>query len=136
VCSSDLPASDKPDMKLFWACFIALVATSFVFGVRANTIGELQNSFNLSEAQKGNINGVGMWPFALSIIVFSLIIDRIGYKTTALIAVCCHVVSLILTVRATGYQSLYWGNFLVAVSNGCVEAFINPVVATVFSKNK
>jgi MFS family permease len=122
--------------KLFLACFIALVATSFIFGVRANVIGELQEKFNLSETQKGNINGVGMWPFALSIIFFSLIIDRIGYKTAALIAVGCHVVSLILTVLATGYASLYWGTFLVAVANGVVESFINPVVATVFSKNK
>ncbi len=123
-------------MKLFWACFIALVATSFIFGVRANIIGELQAKFNLSEAQKGNINGVGMWPFALSIIAFSLIIDRIGYKVAALIAIGCHVVSLILTVLATGYESLYWSTFLVAVANGTVEAFINPVVATAFSREK
>ncbi len=128
--------SDKPDMKLFWACFIALVATSFVFGVRANTIGDLQNSFNLSEQEKGAINGAGMWPFALSIIFFSLIIDRIGYKTVALFAIGCHVVSLILTLRANGYQSFYWSTLLVAVANGTVESFINPVVATLFRKEK
>ncbi len=126
----------KPDMKLFWACFIALVATSFVFGVRANTIGDLQNSFNLSEAQKGAINGAGMWPFALSIIFFSLIIDWIGYKTVALFAIACHVVSLVLTLNATGYQSFYWSTLLVAVANGTVESFINPVVATLFPKEK
>ena len=128
--------SGKADMKLFWACFIALVATSFVFGVRANTIGELQNSFNLSESQKGAINGAGMWPFALSIIFFSLIIDRIGYKTVALFAAACHVVSLVLTLRASGYEDFYWSSLLVAVANGTVESFINPVVATIFSKNK
>ncbi len=128
--------ADKPDMKLFWACFIALVATSFVFGVRANTIGDLQNSFNLSEQEKGAINGAGMWPFALSIIFFSLIIDRIGYKTVALFAIGCHVVSLVLTLRASGYQSFYWGTLLVAVANGTVESFINPVVATLFRKDK
>ena len=127
---------DGPDMKLFWACFIALVATSFIFGVRANTIGQLQDSFNLSEAQKGNINGAGMWPFALSIIFFSLVIDKIGYKTVAVFAMICHVVSLILTLRATGYESFYWGTFLVAVANGTVESFINPVIATVFNKQK
>ena len=93
-------------MKLFWACFIALVATSFVFGVRANTIGELQDSFNLSEAQKGNINGAGMWPFALSIIFFSLVIDWIGYKTVALFAIGCHLVSLVLTLNATATSSV------------------------------
>ena len=129
-------AGAKPDMKLFWACFIALVATSFVFGVRANTIGKLQDAFGLSEVEKGNINGAGMWPFALSIIFFSLMIDQIGYKTVALFAVVCHVVSLILTLRATGYQSFYWGTFLTAVANGTVESFINPVVATLFPREK
>ncbi len=128
--------SGKADMKLFWACFIALVATSFVFGVRASTIGELQNSFNLSESQKGAINGAGMWPFALSIIFFSLVIDRIGYKTVALFAAGCHVVSLVLTLRASGFADFYWSSLLIAVANGTVESFINPVVATIFSKNK
>lgn len=129
-------SSGKADMKLFWACFIALVATSFIFGVRANTIGELQDSFNLSEQQKGSINGAGMWPFAISIIFFSLVIDYIGYKTVACFAIGCHTVSLILTLRASGYQDFYWSTLLVAVANGTVESFINPVVATVFNKQK
>lgn len=131
-----LPSSGKADMKLFWACFIALVATSFVFGIRANTIGELQDSFNLSEAQKGLINGASMWPFALSIIFFSLVIDKIGYKTVALFAIVCHIVSLVLTLRASGFNDFYWSSLLVAVANGTVESFINPVVATVFNRQK
>lgn len=128
--------SARPDMKLFWACFIALVATSFVFGVRANTIGLLQDGFNLSENEKGAINGAGMWPFALSIIFFSLVIDWIGYKTVALFAIGCHLVSLWLTLNATGFHSFYWSTLLVAVANGTVESFINPVVATLFNKDK
>ncbi len=123
-------------MKLFWACFIALVATSFVFGVRANVIGELAVKFDLSETQKGTILGVGLWPFAISIIIFSLIIDKIGYKVAAFMAIICHVASLLLTMFATGYVTLFWGTFLVAIANGIVEAFINPVVATSFSKEK
>jgi len=129
-------SDSRPDMKLFWACFIALVATSFVFGVRANTIGLLQDGFNLSENEKGAINGAGMWPFALSIIFFSLIIDWIGYKTVALFAIVCHLVSLVLTLNADGFTSFYWSTLLVAVANGTVESFINPVVATLFSKDK
>ncbi|MDB6140822.1 MAG: fucose permease [Verrucomicrobiaceae bacterium] len=128
--------SPGPDMKLFWACFIALLATSFVFGVRAATIVDLQKAFTLTEVEKGNINGAGMWPFAISIIFFSLIIDRIGYKAVALFAMACHIVSLVLTLTATGYKSFYWATILVAVANGTVESFINPVIATVFNKQK
>jgi MFS family permease len=130
------PPASASDMQLFWACFIALVATSFVFGVRANTMLQLQGEFNLSEEQKGNIGGAGMWPFAISIIFFSLIIDKIGYKLVALFAIACHTISLILTVRATGYTSFYYATLLIAIANGTVEAFVNPVVATMFPRDK
>jgi MFS family permease len=131
------PTTDKtPDMKLFWACFIALVATSFVFGVRSATLGELQTSFNLSEGQKGMINGAGMWPFGLSIIFFSLVVDRIGYKTVAFFAAACHIVALVLILQSRSYNALYWSTLLVSVANGTVESFINPVVATIFHRQK
>jgi MFS family permease len=121
---------------LFWTCFVALVATSFGFIIRANIIGDLGVHFNLSETQKGEILGVGLWPFALSIILFSLIIDKIGYGRTLVFAFICHVASAFVTIFATGYQMLYWGTFILAVGNGTVEAVINPVVATVYSKQK
>jgi len=135
---SSMTDSDSEKKKLFWACMMALVATSFVFGVRSEVVpGQLGEAFNLSEAAKGKILGVGLWPFALSIIGFSLIIDRIGYKVIAYFAMICHVISLGMTLLATADNNLlYWGTFLVAIANGAVEAFINPVIATAFSKQK
>ena len=131
---SNAPA---PDMKLFWACFIALVATSFVFGVRSTLIGDIAREFQLSQGEVGRILGVGLWPFALSIIVFSLIIDRIGYKAAAVFAILCHFLAIGLTLKAKPDNDLlYWGTFTVALANGTVEALINPVVATLFQKNK
>jgi MFS transporter, DHA2 family, metal-tetracycline-proton antiporter len=126
----------KPDMALFWACFIALVATSFVFGVRSTLIETLGEEFNLNQTEVGQILGVGLWPFALSIVFFSFIIDKIGYKTTAYFAIICHVVAIIMTLTATSKGMLFWGTFVVAIANGTVEAFINPVVATAFPKEK
>ncbi|GAG05785.1 unnamed protein product, partial [marine sediment metagenome] len=121
---------------LFWTCFIALVATSFGFIIRAQIIGDLGVHFNLSETQKGEILGVGLWPFALSIILFSLVIDKIGYGRSLAFAFICHVLSAIITIFATGYQMLYWGTFILALGNGAVEAVINPVVATIYPKDK
>ena len=133
---SSTTTTDRENKKLFWACFVALVATSFVFGLRANIIGNWQSDFSLSEADKGRILGVGLWPFAISIIIFSLIIDKIGYKTTAMIAMACHIGSLVLTLIAKTPEALYWSVFLIALANGMVEAFINPVVATAFKNEK
>ena len=130
-------ASAQPDMKLFWACFIALVATSFVFGVRSTLIGEIARDFQLSQGDVGRILGVGLWPFALSIIVFSMIIDKIGYKTASIFAIVCHFLAIGMTLMAKPTNDLlYWGTFTVALANGTVEALVNPVVATLFNKDK
>ncbi|MCH8333728.1 MFS transporter [Candidatus Sumerlaeota bacterium] len=121
---------------LFWACFISLIATAFGFIVRTQVIDEWGVEFGLSETQKGEILGVGLWPFAISIVLFSLIIDKIGYGRAMVFAFVCHVVSAILTIFANNYEMLYLGTFIVALGNGTVEAVINPVVITMFSKQK
>ena len=35
-----------------------------------------------------------------------------------------------------GFKLLYWGSLILGLSNGTVEAYINPVVATMFNKEK
>ena len=37
---------------------------------------------------------------------------------------------------AAGANLIYWGGLVLALGNGTVEAFINPVVATMFTKDK
>lgn len=128
--------NQEVDYRLFWGCFIALIATAFGFIIRALVIGDWGDDFNLTETQKGELLGVGLWPFAISIIAFSLIIDRIGYRKAMIFAFICHVASAFITIFANGYWMLYIGTFIVALGNGTVEAFINPVVATMFRKNK
>ncbi|MEP0842690.1 MAG: MFS transporter [Phycisphaerae bacterium] len=124
------------DKLLFLGCWIALVATAFGFVIRTMIINDWGTDFGLSETQKGEIFGVGLWPFAISIILFSLVVDRIGYGNAMIFAFVCHVSSAIITITAKGYWSLYIGTFIVALGNGTVEAVINPVVATMFTREK
>ncbi|MBA3937839.1 MAG: MFS transporter [Planctomycetes bacterium] len=121
---------------LFVGCFIAIVTTAFGFLLRAMLMDGWAAEFHFSETQKGELFGVGLWPFAISIVLFSLIIDKIGYKTAMIFGFVCHMASLAMTVTATSYEGLYWANFVVALGNGTVEAYANPVVATQFSKDK
>ena len=69
----------KKQMFLFWGCFAAMIATAFGFQVRAMLMETWGKEFELDKTQQGEIFGAGLWPFAISIILFSLIIDRIGY---------------------------------------------------------
>lgn len=128
--------NEKSKRNLFYACFVALMATSFGFMLRAMLISEWGTEFNLTRTQMGEIMGVGLWPFALSIVLFSLIIDRIGYGRALTVAFICHISSLIITLLANGYWMLYIGTFIFALGNGTIEATINPAVATMFSGEK
>ena len=140
---------------LFWGCFIALVTTSFAFFSRMYLCeGRFVKDFAIDKVDLGALMGAGVWPFAVSIILFSLVIDKIGYRVAMLFSFVCYAVYLILACLAyaaiqgdltgeelraaqtNGYNLLYWGSIILALGNGTVEAFINPVVATMFSREK
>lgn len=147
---------DSNNKLLFLACFIALIATAFGFIVRGSLLDEWAAQFNLDAVKQGELSGVGVWPFAVSIILFSLIIDKIGYGRAMAFAFLAHISYAVIVICApmmlvtaegaspeeiaagqkAGYWMLYFGNFIFALGNGTVEAVINPVVATMFSKDK
>ena len=122
--------------RLFWGCFLALVATAFGFAVRGAILKEWGTQFSLSEEQKGVIQGAGLYPFAISIILVSLFVDRIGYGTAMVLAFIGHIASAVVTLMATNFETLYIGTFIFALANGIVEAVVNPVVATMYDKDK
>src|SRR3569832_297168 len=122
--------------KTFAVCFASLVATSFCFILRAFSIGAWGKEFDLSQTQMGELAGVGLWPFAISIVLLSLIIDRIGFKMTLWFAAVCHIIGLVLILQANGYWSLYWGTFVLSLGNGAVDAGINPLIAREFRHDK
>lgn len=147
-------------MSLFWGCFIALITTSFAFVTRTFLVNDpalWPAEFGLDKVQAQELFGAGVWPFAVSIILFSLVIDRIGYRTAMLFSFCCYAVyaglalaaygvihpsggalsgEALAAARARAFDMLYWGSVILGLGNGTVEAFTNPVVATMFSKEK
>ena len=144
------------DPILFWGCFIALITTAFAFITRAflvNTPDFWPKDFGFDSVQAGELFGAGIWPFAISIIIFSLIIDRIGYKVAMIFSFVCYVIYSIFALKAYGmvqglsgdeliaaqksaFGTLKTGSIILGLGNGTVEAFINPVVATMYKKEK
>ena len=137
---------DGHNKLLFWGCFIALITTAFGFITRMFLLPTWAKEFGLDPAQVGRLAGIGIWPFAVSIIGFSLIIDRIGYKTAMVISFVGYAIWSVMGVSAyyvsqggdkeTAFALLYWGSLILGLSNGTVEAYINPVVATLFPLEK
>ena len=146
----------KGNQLLFWGCFIALITTAFAFITRAflvNIPDLWPKYFGLDEVQAQELFGAGIWPFAISIILFSFIIDKIGYRVAMIFSFVCYVGYAALALmaygavtglegealaagQAKGLKLLTWGSIILGLGNGTVEAFINPVVATMFSKDK
>lgn len=136
----------QTDKVLFLGCFIALLTTAFGFITRVFLVDTWSVAFGLDPAEAGRLLGIGIWPFFVAIIFFSLMIDRIGYKIAMIIAFIGHMTWGIAGYWAyqelqagnteTAYNLLYWGSLIFALGNGTVEAFINPVVATMFNKDK
>ncbi len=144
----------KNDKIVFWGAFVALITTSMAFIIRAILInsGIWPEQFGLDKVQSGVLFGAGIWPFAISIILFSLVIDRVGYKFAMFFSFGCYAVfgALALmayaavnsdltdlpTAQAKAWSYLYWGSVILGLGNGTVEAFINPVVATLFRDEK
>ena len=141
-------ADNKISKALFWGCFIALVTTSFGFITRIFMFLDPEISkelLNLDDGEVGQFIGIQIWPFAISIIGFSLIIDKVGYKFSMIFAFACQIIWTVMGYMAissadmdieTRKKLLMAGGFILALGNGTVEAFINPVVATMFTKAK
>jgi MFS family permease len=144
----------RHDHLLFWGCFIALITTSYAFISRMILCGgQFVTDFGLDKVAVGELQGAGIWPFGVSIIVFSLFIDRIGYKVAMIfsfISYLCYTVmafaayhsiqgltgDALLAGQKHGHQLLYLGSIILGLGNGSVEAYVNPIVTTMFNADK
>ena len=122
--------------RLFAACTISLAASAIGFVVRAFLLNELGRKFNLSDSQLGSIQGAGLYPQAVTMILSALVVDRFGYKRTMIFGFLCHVLSALIVMTAGGYAALYLGTFVFALAGGVVEGVINPVTATLHPQQK
>ena len=147
----------RHDKILFWGCFIALITTSYAFISRMILCGgdQFAREFGLDKVAAGELQGAGIWPFGVSIILFSLFIDRIGYKVAMVYSFVSYLVYIalafaaysavhvpglsgdaLLAAQTHGHKLFYWGSIILGLGNGSVEAYINPIVATMFRDDK
>src|ERR1700722_6255149 len=94
---------NRHDQILFWGCFIAIITTSYAFISRMILCGgQFVTDFGLDKVSVGELQGAGVWPFGVSIIVFSLFIDRIGYKGAMLFSFISYLIYIALASSPHG----------------------------------
>ncbi len=126
-------------MRLLWAGFMAILAAGVGFAIRGGILDNWGTEFGFTATQLGAISGQGFTGFCFGIIIGGVVADKIGYGKLVIAAFALHCLSAFVTLTATpsnAYNMLSWGTFIFAVANGTLEAVANPLVATLFPKNR
>lgn len=131
---------------LLWASFLTLIAAGVGFAIRGGILDDWGAQYGFTKGELGTITGGGLVGFGVTILICSLIVDRIGYKPLMVLAFVLHALSAVITLAATpifnsmGKDATYWclylGMFMFALANGVCESVINPLVATLYPKQK
>jgi MFS family permease len=138
---------DLNSKLLFWASFLTLIAAGMGFSIRSDIMAVWGKEFHFTQTQLGEITGMGLFGFGLTIIFFSFFADAVGYGRLMVIAFLLHAAAVVTTLAApyavkagmgdTGaYWCLYVGQLCFSLANGTCEAVINPLTASLFPKNK
>lgn len=129
---------DFDPSRLFLASCVALVTTAMFFSIRGDVLAAFGAEFNLSHTQQGYINAVGIWGFPLSILFLGPFVDAIGMRRLLIFAACCHVVGVALTIvsPSLGFGALLVATLVLGIASGTVEAVVNPLVASMYSRER
>lgn len=129
--------TNKEKGLLFWASFLSLLAAGMAFTYRALSLEAWGTEFNLSGAELGGIIlGSYFWPIAVTMILFSLIVDFVGYKPSMMISFVLHIASVVMSYTATSVDQIMYSAICAGFAHGIVEAVINPVCASIYKKDK
>jgi MFS family permease len=133
--------------RLLFAGFMAILAAGVGFALRGGIFDNWGAEFGFTGVQLGEIGGAGFTGFCFGIILGGVIVDKIGYGKLVIAAFLLHVLSAVVTfaavpgdggemAKATAFSFLKWGMFIFAYANGTLEAVANPLVATLYPKNR
>lgn len=121
---------------LFWASFLSLTAAGFGFAFRVACQGNYEAELGLTKFEVGQIFGAALWPIAITMIGFSLVVDKTGYKIPMFVAFFLQGGSAIGTYMADSFYGLYGFALCAGLGHGIVEAVINPACAAVYPTQK
>jgi MFS family permease len=122
--------------RLFAGSCVALIASAMMFVILADIAGSLRQQFILSNRDVGWIIGGSGWGFVLGIIVLGPLCDVLGMRRVIWLAIACHATGIFMMIFANGFWMLFWGATINMVGGGAIEAACNPLIATIYPKQK
>lgn len=135
------------DRAIYWICVLALFTAALSNSIRAGAAGAMKSALLdpidalHSGEMIGTVLGSSFLGFALSLLVISPLLDRLGAKKVVLFAAACFIIgpALVLLAAGTGSSTYLLLNLAMVIWGfgwGATESSINPVIATIYSDDK
>src|SRR5262245_18728086 len=131
---------------LFVTSCLSLVTTSMSFAIRGDIANDVVASFHITNEQWGLVLSPAFWAFAVAMVSGGALVDLVGIRRLHVLSGAGYVVSVLLIIAAPkpdgpvdslfghlGTILLYIGFLMMGLSQGLVEAIINPLVVTIHS---
>lgn len=114
-----------------------MVVTSMTFAIRAR----LETVFGpegigLTLEQIGYAFTPAFWGFTLAMIIGGPLVDTLGIKRITHFAFIAHLLGIIFTLFSNSMMELFIATVFIGIGNGFVEAALNPMVASLYPKEK
>ena len=128
-------------LRLFIGSCFALLVTSLTFAMRAKIeeiFGPVDEGgiFGLSKEAIGWAFSPAFWGFTIAMVVGGFIIDIVKTKTLVWAAFVLQLIGSVIFIMAHNKEMLFLANVFIGLGNGSVEASFNPLIATLYPKNK
>lgn len=122
--------------RLFYASCLALVTTAMIFVIRGDIASQVEGVYSLNHEQYGWVSTLAFFGFGISMIIVSPMLDFLGMRNLLYLAFAFHVGGLLGFIFAPNYTVLSCSMLVAGFGNGLVEAVINPMIATLYPKEK
>jgi MFS family permease len=144
--------------KLFVASCVSLVTTAMVFAIRGDIADPLMRAFHITSEQQGLVFSPAFWAFTIAIFIGGALVDAVGMRSLHILSSIGYIVGVLIVLFAprpatptpvvlstpeitsifdtASTTLLYIGFFIMGLSQGLVEAVINPLIVTIYSDQK
>lgn len=127
--------------RLFIGSCLAIFVTALTFAMRAKIeeiFGPVEEGgiFGLSKELIGWAFSPAFWGFTIAMVAGGFIIDIVKTKKMIWVAFILQLIGAVIFVMAKDKESLFLANVFIGLGNGTVEAAFNPLIATLYPKNK
>jgi len=127
--------------RLFFGSCLALLVTALTFAMRAKIeeiFGPADQGgiFGLSKEVIGWAFSPAFWGFTIAMVVGGFIIDIVKTRTLVWGAFFLQLIGAVVFIMAHNKETLFLANVFIGLGNGTVEAAYNPLIATIYPKEK